>query len=216
MLTIFIKSCSYYFIFFFTLQYCIGFAIHQHVSAMGVHVVPILTPPPLPPHTIPLGHPSAPASSILHPALNLDWWFISYMILYRFQCQTGQSNIIKIIWFLPLVSGWKSYYLNYIALTSFHWKKTKVKSYLGRPKIRCGSDDKESACNAGDPGSIPELGRFSGEGNDNPLQYSCLENSKTEKSGGLHSMGLHRVRHKWATSGQDVHNNLGNTVLLCW
>ena len=33
-----------------------------------------------------------------------------------------------------------------------------------------------SACNAGDPGSIPVLGRFPGEGNDNPLQYSCLEN----------------------------------------
>ena len=33
-----------------------------------------------------------------------------------------------------------------------------------------------SACNAGDPGSIPELGRSPGEGNGNPLQYSCLEN----------------------------------------
>ena len=34
-----------------------------------------------------------------------------------------------------------------------------------------------SAWNAGDPGSIPGLGRSPGEGNDNPLQYSCLENS---------------------------------------
>ena len=40
-----------------------------------------------------------------------------------------------------------------------------------------GSVSKESACNAGDQGSIPGLGRSSGEGNDNPLQYSCLENS---------------------------------------
>ena len=40
-----------------------------------------------------------------------------------------------------------------------------------------GSDDKESACNAGDLGSIPGLGRFLGEGNGYPLQYSCLENS---------------------------------------
>ena len=39
------------------------------------------------------------------------------------------------------------------------------------------SDGKESACNAGDPGLIPELGRSSGEGNGNPLQYFCLENS---------------------------------------
>ena len=38
-----------------------------------------------------------------------------------------------------------------------------------------GSDGKESACNAEDPGSIPESGRFPGEGNGNPLQYSCLE-----------------------------------------
>ena len=35
---------------------------------------------------------------------------------------------------------------------------------------------KESACQAGDPGSIPGLGRSPGEGNGNPLQYSCLEN----------------------------------------
>ena len=39
-----------------------------------------------------------------------------------------------------------------------------------------GSDDKESAHKAGDSGMIPELGRFPGEGNGNPLQYSCLEN----------------------------------------
>ena len=39
-----------------------------------------------------------------------------------------------------------------------------------------GSDDKESDCNAGDLGSIPGSGRFPGEGNGNPLQYSCLEN----------------------------------------
>ena len=39
-----------------------------------------------------------------------------------------------------------------------------------------GSDGKASAYNVGDPGSIPGLGISSGEGNGNPLQYSCLEN----------------------------------------
>ena len=39
-----------------------------------------------------------------------------------------------------------------------------------------GSDGKASACNAGNPGSILGLGRSLGEGNSNPLQYSCLEN----------------------------------------
>ena len=41
-----------------------------------------------------------------------------------------------------------------------------------------GSDGKASAYNAGDPGSIPGSGRSPGEGNGNPLQYSCLENHK--------------------------------------
>ena len=41
-----------------------------------------------------------------------------------------------------------------------------------------GSDGKASACNVGDPGSIPGWGRSPGEGNGNPLQCSCLENSK--------------------------------------
>ena len=40
-----------------------------------------------------------------------------------------------------------------------------------------GSVIKESACNVGDLSSIPGLGRSPGEGNGNPLQYSCLENS---------------------------------------
>ena len=48
------------------------------------------------------------------------------------------------------------------------------KAEMGLPG---GSDSKESACNAGDMDSIPELGRSPGDGNGNPLQYSCLENS---------------------------------------
>ena len=47
-------------------------------------------------------------------------------------------------------------------------------SIMGFPD---GSDGKESICNGGDPGSIPGSGRSPGEGNDNPLQYCCLENS---------------------------------------
>ena len=74
---------------FFTLQYCIGFAIHQHESATSVHVFPILNPPP---SSLPLGHPSAPAPTILYPASNLGWWFVSYMILYMFQCHSPKSS----------------------------------------------------------------------------------------------------------------------------
>ena len=46
----------------------------------------------LPPHTIPLGRPSAPAPSIQYHASNLDWWFISYMILYMFQYHSPKSS----------------------------------------------------------------------------------------------------------------------------
>ena len=85
-------SCSALF-FNFILQYCIGFAIHQHESTTGVHVFPILTPPShFPSNTIPLGHPSAPASSILYHALNLDWRFVSHMILFMFQCHSPKSS----------------------------------------------------------------------------------------------------------------------------
>ena len=65
--------------------------------------------------------------------------------------------------------------------------------------LPCNSNSKEPACNAGDQGSIPGLGSSSGEGNGNPLQYSCLDNS-IEKPGGLQSLGLQRVRHDWAPS----------------
>jgi len=44
------------------------------------------------------------------------------------------------------------------------------------PDFPDGLDGKESACNVGDQGSIPGSGRSPGEGNGNPLQYSCLGN----------------------------------------
>ena len=55
-------------------------------------------------------------------------------------------------------------------------------SFFGGPLSRLrglpgGSDGKDCACNAGHPGLIPGLGRSTGEGDGNPLQYSCLENS---------------------------------------
>ena len=52
------------------------------------------------------------------------------------------------------------------------------------------SEVKASACNAGDQGSIPGSGRYPGEGNGNPLQYSCLENPM---DGGAWWATLHRV-----------------------
>ena len=56
-----------------------------------------------------------------------------------------------------------------------------------------GSEVKVSASNMGDPGSIPGTGRLPGEGNGNPLQYSCWGIPWTEKPGRLQSMGSQRV-----------------------
>ena len=74
-----------------TLQYCIGFPIHQHRHRC-THVPHPEPPPLLPTNAIPLGRLSAPAPSILHPASTLDWRFISYVILYMFQCHFPKSS----------------------------------------------------------------------------------------------------------------------------
>ena len=64
-------------------------------------------------------------------------------------------------------------------------------------KIPGASDGKESACNVGDPGSIPWSGRLPGERNGSPLQCSCL----TWKTPWTESLvGSQRVRHNWSTS----------------
>ena len=63
----------------------------------------------------------------------------------------------------------------------------KVYSFPG------GSDGKESACNAGDLGSIFGSGKSPGEGNDNPLQYLAWRISWTAEPGGLLSMGSQRI-----------------------
>ena len=57
-----------------------------------------------------------------------------------------------------------------------------------------GSDGKESTCNAGVAGLIPGSGRSSGEGNDNPLQYSCLGNPM---DGGAWRAILHGITKSW-------------------
>ena len=74
-----------------TLQYCVGFAIHQHESATGVYVFPILNPPPtsLPVPSlwvIPVHQPQA--SCILHRT----WTGDSFLILYMFQCHSPKSS----------------------------------------------------------------------------------------------------------------------------
>ena len=65
----------------------------------------------LPPHTIPLGRPSAPAPSIQYRASNLDWQLISYMILYMFQCHSPKSSHP-----LPLPQSPKDFSIRYVLI----------------------------------------------------------------------------------------------------
>ena len=68
-----------------------------------------------------------------------------------------------------------------------------------------GSEVKASACNAGDLGSIPGLGRSPGEGNGNPLQYSCLENPM---DGGAWWATVHGVTKSWTRLSNFTFTNL--------
>ena len=81
----------------------------------------------------------------------------------------------------------------------FPWRRDRlpILVVLGFPG---GSDGKESACNVGDLGSVPGLGRSPGEGKDYPLQYSGLKNSMdaivhgvTKSQTGLSDFHFHQV-----------------------
>jgi len=76
-----------------TLQYCSGFCHTLTWISHGYTHVPHPEPLcPLPPHPIPQCHPTAPALSTLSHALNLDWWSISHMVIYIFQCYSLKSS----------------------------------------------------------------------------------------------------------------------------
>ena len=78
----------------------------------------------------------------------------------------------------------------------------RVYLILGFPHSSVG---KESACNAGDPGLIPGSGRSPGEGNGNPLQYSCLENPMDRGAWQATVHGFTRVRHDLVTKPLPPH-----------
>ena len=98
---IFFLSIFYFlFIFFFFLSfYFFNFTILYwfcHISKWICHRCTCVPHPEssshLPPHTIPLGHPSAPSPSVQYHASNLGWHLVSYMILYMFQCHSLKSS----------------------------------------------------------------------------------------------------------------------------
>ena len=84
----------------------------------------------------------------------------------------------------------------------------KLSFFLPNKMSPRGSDGKESACNAGDLGSIPGLGRSPGEGNGNPLQYSCMGNAMDKGA-------LWAVVHGFAKSQTWLRHTHTNKTLTC-
>ena len=134
------------------------------------------------------------------------------MQLYRYFSLFSCNYIKNYSPWLPkefcLFSHSNSNYFNWITLLKAEkWQqqqttKTKCKGslickYQGFPG---GSAGKESACNAGDPGSIPGSGRSLGEGIDYPLQCSCLENPRRQRS----LVGYSPQSHKESNATEDT------------
>ena len=119
--------------------------------------------------------------------------------LYGMYCiSTGQH------WSRPYL--WMHICMNVYIYTHTH---THTHTHIGFPG---GSEGKASACNVGDLGSIPGLGRSPGEGNGNPLQDSCLENPM-DRAAWEATVHSRRVGHDWATSL--LLHTLANRYAMC-
>ena len=100
--------------------------------------------------------------------LPLKWYHLHIWSCWYFSWQSWFQLVIHPAWhFLRLIS-----YVSCIGRQVLYHQL-----HLGLPRGLPGSSvSKQTACNAGDLSSVPGSGRSTGEGNDNPLQYSCLEN----------------------------------------
>ena len=92
----FLKKIIYFIWRLITLQYCSGFCHTLTWISHGYTCVSHPEPPSLlPPHPILQGCPSALALSALFHASNLDWWSISHMVIYMFQCYSLKSSHLR-------------------------------------------------------------------------------------------------------------------------
>ena len=113
------------------------------------------------------------------PILVNTYWYFIIVLLYIYLI----SNMTIYYFIYSIVNPYSSLcpILCFIGFCFSYWyvgvlERSSVEYNFPLPIHLGGSDGKASAYNAGDPGSIPGSGRSSGEGNGNPLKYSCLEN----------------------------------------
>ena len=103
--------------------------------------------------------------------------------------------------------------LLYLAMISFKIDG-EIKSFSDKQKLREFSTTKQaSVYSVGDPGSSPGLGTSPGEGNGNPLQYSCLENPMDREAWWVTVHGVSRVRYDLATKPPPPPHIAGGNVI---
>ena len=110
----------YFYFYFFNFQ----FFIFLILKSLILSCVPKHEPPShLPPHNISVGHPHAPAPSMLYPASDIEWRFNSYMIVYMLECHSPKSSHP-----LPLPLSPKVRYTQ-LCLFSCHWEHLNVQAF---------------------------------------------------------------------------------------
>ena len=185
-------SFFYFTLFYFTILY--WFCHTSTWICHGCTCVPNPeTPSHLPPHTISLGHPSAPAPSILYPASNLDWWFVSYMMLYMFQCHSPKSSHPP-----PLPQSPKVCSIHLCLFCCLAYR-VSILNHRDRLNYLINTANSTGSLYLGKNtfGLLPCTN--SGRGNGNPLQYSCLENTMDRGAlwATVHGVAKCQTRLKW-------------------
>ena len=113
------------------LQYCDGFCIHQHESAMGAHVSPNPEPPShLSPHCIPLGCSRALALSVLLRTWNLDWSSVLHMVIYMFQGYSLKSSHPHLLPCNPKVYSLQLKHINFWAESSERYRLSSMAIFI--------------------------------------------------------------------------------------
>ena len=97
-------------------------------------------------------------------------------------CMSPHPTLMIIL--ISTVPHRRPWFYSWVGKTPWRRDRLPTPVSLGFP---CGSAGKESACNAGDLGLVPGLGRSPGGGHGNPLHYSCLENPHGQRSLGGYS-----------------------------
>ena len=111
-------------------------------------------------------------------ALSLTFWGMARLFFKESTPFYIPSNSMLMFQFLhTLINTYYYVFLITVILVDVEWYLFVVSIciFLKTTGFPDGSDSKKSACNAGDVGSVPGLGRSPGEGNGSPLQYSCLK-----------------------------------------